>query len=206
MLWIYVKYQISFILPLQTFTTSLLSFSFPLNLWSNWQLWCSGNRCPLQYTNPHLHSIPNSPNFLLQSKHLLRSFCSLFYPSKFTYYIAQTISFSATLTAVEVIAGDFSMISSFFYEAFFLNRGCSTCSMMSRGCWWLRYRRRRCIGGRELSFSCFRGLAACSLIILTSMNLQRFLIYQPLQLTLSLTNLPIKLIKVQSMVIGYFFV
>lgn len=115
------KYQISWSLPLYTFTTSFFSFSFPLCLQSIEHLWFSGSLCPLQYTKPHLHSMPSRPTFLLQSKHRLRSFCSFFSVYRLSYSIAQSTSVSATLTGVSVRKGDFSRISSFFEHGFFLS-------------------------------------------------------------------------------------
>ena len=66
--------QILAILPFSTLTTVFYSSFWPLALKSILQLCASGNLCVLQNTKQHLHSVPNRPTFLLQVKHLLRSF------------------------------------------------------------------------------------------------------------------------------------
>ena len=114
-----------------TFTISPFSFSLALYLWSKSHSWFYGSLWPLQYTKPHLHSIPRSPTFLLQLKHLLRSFCS-FLGSKDNYSISSQTSCSVLVRGVELLLGSSSTFSYFFWCFWFLNGKGDTCSRRSR--------------------------------------------------------------------------
>jgi ribosomal protein S26 len=117
-----------------------------------------------------LHYIPKSPTFLLQSKHLFLSFCSLFTGYRLNYYIESSTYFSAMLTGVEVYAGDLATNSSFLVSFVFLHRKHNTCSRRSRGLRRTQIRRIGSIHCIDCLTSLSNGLAIRSLIILTRKN------------------------------------
>lgn len=114
--------------------------------------------------------MPSSPTFLLQSKHLFLSFCSLFTGSKLNYYIESSTYFSAMLTGVEVYAGDLATNSSFLVSLVFLNRKQNTCSRKSRGLRRTQIHRICSIHRIDYLTSLSKDLAIRSLIILTWKN------------------------------------
>ena len=102
---------------------SFSNFLMPAAWWSKLHSCSSGSRWLLQYTNPHLHSMPSSPVFLLQLKHRFRSFC-LGYSA--TSSMVSTVSLRAGSNATSSTSGCLSRISSFLGGAFFLGKGTST--------------------------------------------------------------------------------
>jgi hypothetical protein len=106
----------------------------------------------------------------LQSKHLFLSFCSLFAGSRLSSSIDSSTYLSATLTGVEVSAGDLATISSFLRSLSFLHTKRNTYGRTNRGRRRSRTHRIGSIRCTDYLPSSSNGLAVRSLIILTWNN------------------------------------
>jgi len=119
-------------LTLLSLTISCFSLCLPQPLWSKVHLCSSGRRCLAQYTYPHLHSTPKSPTFLLQSKHLFLSACSIFLAALSSYYVTSTFFYYLAIVSTHLSYSGTTLISSFFFSSSFLTKKYFTCGRKNR--------------------------------------------------------------------------